>query len=63
MNSQEIVDEDALDSEALQAQIDMSMSFAQDLVTSWIQPHKYPKSSRRNDLEKELMESMRRPPR
>ncbi|KJA29841.1 hypothetical protein HYPSUDRAFT_196171 [Hypholoma sublateritium FD-334 SS-4] len=62
MNSQDI-DEDALDSEALQAQIDLSMSFAQGLVSSWMDPHKFPKNSRKKDLEKELTEYMRRPPR
>lgn len=62
MNSQDI-DEDALDSEALQAQIDLSMSFAQGLVSSWMDPHKFPKNSRQKDLEKELTDYMRRPPR
>lgn len=57
------IDEDALDSEALQAQIDLSMSFAQDLVSSWMAPHKFPTNSRKKDLEKELTDYMRRPPR
>lgn len=61
MNSHEI-DEDAIDLEALQAQIDISMSFAQNMVSSWVKPsHKLPKSSR--DTEAELKEYMRRPPR
>ncbi|KAF8969469.1 hypothetical protein BDZ97DRAFT_1915420 [Flammula alnicola] len=62
MNAREI-DEDALDPEALQAQIDLSMSFAQNLVSSWMEPHKFPTNSRKKDLEKELTEYMRRPPR
>ncbi|KAK2466098.1 hypothetical protein APHAL10511_001740 [Amanita phalloides] len=52
-----------LDLDTLQAQIDMSMSFAQDLVSSWIQPSKVISSSRVCDLEKELKEYMRRPAR
>ncbi|KAJ3518076.1 hypothetical protein NLJ89_g96 [Agrocybe chaxingu] len=61
--SSDIVDEDSMDVEALQAQIDLSMSFAQDLVTSWMDPRKFPASSRRNDLEKELSSYMKRPSR
>jgi len=52
-----------LDLASLQAQIDMSMSFAQDLVSSWVEPSKVATSSRSHDLEKELKEHMRRPPR
>ncbi|KAF8351590.1 hypothetical protein F5887DRAFT_1195883 [Amanita rubescens] len=52
-----------LDLASLQAQIDMSMSFAQDLVSSWVEPNKVASSSRSHDLEKELKEHMRRPPR
>lgn len=62
MNSQDI-DEDSVDIEALQAQIDLSMSFAQNLVSSWVEPHKLAKSSRNKDLERELSDYMRRPPR
>ena len=55
--------EDEIDTEALQAQIDLSMSFAQDLVTSWIKPsHKLVLNSHK-DTERELQEYMRRPPR
>lgn len=57
------MDEDAIDTEALQAQIDLSMSFAQNLVSSWIQPHKIPRNPRKKDLEKELSEYMQRPAR
>lgn len=54
------VDEDSIDPEALQAQIDLSMSFAQNLVCSWIGPQQLP---RRKDLEKEINEYIKRPPR
>ncbi|RDB22530.1 hypothetical protein Hypma_009990 [Hypsizygus marmoreus] len=54
--------EDDIDLEALQAQIDLSMSFAQNMVSSWVKPsRKLPKGSR--DTEAELKEYMRRPPR
>lgn len=55
-------DED-IDTETLQAKIDLSMSFAQDLVSSWINPKlNLPRNSGK-DLEKELKEYMRRPAR
>ena len=56
------MDEDAIDAEALQAQIDLSMSFAQNLVSSWIQPHKN-RPKKEKDLGKELSEYMQRPAR
>lgn len=59
----EVVDNDSIDTEALQAQIDLSMSFAQGLVSSWMKSHKLPTNSRKRDLEKELSEYMKRPPR
>ncbi|KAF8914159.1 hypothetical protein CPB84DRAFT_1820075 [Gymnopilus junonius] len=62
MNSAEM-NEDEIDTEALQAQIDLSMSFAQNLVSSWIEPQKYPSSSRRKNVEQELVEYIKRPPR
>ncbi|KAF9534731.1 hypothetical protein CPB83DRAFT_923874 [Crepidotus variabilis] len=55
--------EDSIDTETLQAQIDLSMSFAQNLISSWMEPAQLPTSTRRKDLEKELMENMKRPPR
>ncbi|THH19912.1 hypothetical protein EW146_g1365 [Bondarzewia mesenterica] len=62
------LEEDDIDIETLQAQIDMSMAFAQDLVSSWVQPSRASgsasQSSRRyKDAEKELEELLRRPPR
>jgi len=55
-------DEDEIDTEALQAQIDLSMSFAENLVSSWVKTsRKLPSRSR--DVEAELREYMRRPPR
>jgi len=62
MDSEE-VDENSIDAEALQAQIDLSMSFAQSLVSSWLEPQEFPASSRNRDLEKDLTEYMKRPPR
>ncbi|KAF7432937.1 hypothetical protein PC9H_004881 [Pleurotus ostreatus] len=63
MTSSVPVDDDSIDAETLQAQIDMSLSFAQDLVTSWIKPsNKMAPRSTRN-IEDELKEYMRRPPR
>lgn len=63
MKPDDVIDESSLDAEALQAQIDLSMSFAQDLVSTWLDPSKFSKSSRKQDLEKELTDYMRRPPR
>lgn len=57
------LDEDAIDLQDLQAQIDLSMSFAQNLVTSWVKPTQYSQTSRQNDLENEIKEYMRRPTR
>lgn len=56
--------DDEIDSETLQAQMDLSMSFAHNLVTSWLQstqvaqPH-----SGISDAERILEEELRRPPR
>jgi hypothetical protein len=61
MNSQ--ADEDAIDLQDLQAQIDLSMSFAQNLITSWVKPTHYSQSSRQKDLENGIKEYMRRPAR
>lgn len=57
------IDEDAITAESLQAQIDMSMSFAQSLVTSWVKPSSKASSSRSRVLESELLETARRRPR
>jgi hypothetical protein len=54
--------EDEIDTEALQAQIDLSMSFAQNLVSSWVKPSSKI-TNRSRDVEDELKEYMRRPPR
>ncbi|EED84464.1 predicted protein [Postia placenta Mad-698-R] len=58
-------DEDDIDVETLQAQVDMSMAFTQNLVSSWMTPSKgkLPSSSSHLNDEKELEEYMRRPPR
>ncbi|KAJ7094581.1 hypothetical protein B0H15DRAFT_946981 [Mycena belliarum] len=56
-------DSEDIDSEALQAQIDLSLSFAQNLVSSWVKPMRNPPKSSSRALEAELKEYMRRPPR
>jgi len=58
-----MVDEDNIDTEALQAQIDLSMSFAQTLVSSWLKPQKASAFSRKRNFEAELRDYMHRPPR
>lgn len=57
------LNEDAIDLQELQAQIDLSMSFAQNLVTSWVKPTHSAQQTKQNDLENELKEYMRRPAR
>ncbi|KAG1815590.1 uncharacterized protein BJ212DRAFT_228214 [Suillus subaureus] len=60
----DLLADDDIDTETLQAQIDMSMSFAEDLVSSWIQPaHKANLSKSAVDAQKLLDEQLRRPPR
>ncbi|KAJ3576172.1 hypothetical protein NP233_g596 [Leucocoprinus birnbaumii] len=56
-------DEEAMDFQDLQAQIDLSMSFAQNLVSSWVKPTQYTQTNRQVDLENEIKEYMRRPAR
>ncbi|KAL4076140.1 hypothetical protein V8B97DRAFT_1924035 [Scleroderma yunnanense] len=55
--------EDDIDPETLQAQIDMSMSFAHSLATSWIQTGNVARHSGITDMERMLHEELRRPPR
>ncbi|KAH8118715.1 hypothetical protein DFH11DRAFT_1568837 [Phellopilus nigrolimitatus] len=54
-----------VDLEALQAQIDLSMALADELVASWVKPAFKTGASKRTarDTEKELEEYLRRPPR
>jgi hypothetical protein len=54
---------DETDTETLQAQIDLSLSFAQNLVSSWVKPSVKLSLSRRNNIEEELESYIRRPPR
>ncbi|KAG6869347.1 hypothetical protein C0993_000100 [Termitomyces sp. T159_Od127] len=56
-------DEDSVNLEALQAQIDMSMAFAENMVSSWVKPSRKLSSRSDRDFEAELKEYMRRPPR
>lgn len=55
--------EDEIDAETLQAQIDMSMSFTHELVSSWVKPSSKLASRKRTDARKELEEAMKRPAR
>ncbi|KAJ3813912.1 hypothetical protein F5876DRAFT_73458 [Lentinula aff. lateritia] len=55
--------EDDIEPEALQAQIDLSMSVTNVLVSSWMKPSNKPKTLYNQTLETELKEYMRRPPR
>ncbi|KAG2154970.1 uncharacterized protein EDB93DRAFT_1247926 [Suillus bovinus] len=56
--------DDDIDTETLQAQINMSMLFAEDLVSSWIKPiHKANLSKSTVNAQTLLDEQLRRPPR
>jgi len=55
--------DDAIELNDLQAQIDLSMSFARNLVTSWVNATHYTQTRRQEALEDEIKESMRRPAR
>ncbi|KAI0042254.1 hypothetical protein FA95DRAFT_1598547 [Auriscalpium vulgare] len=60
--------ENDIDTETLQAQIDLSMAYAEELVASWVKPLARASSSasakaRAPDAEKELEALLRRPPR
>jgi len=56
-----MVAEDDVDAESLQAQVDMTMSFAHNLVTSWIKPCYL--AQLRSNATSILEEELRRPPR
>ncbi|KAG1752610.1 uncharacterized protein EDB91DRAFT_1103479 [Suillus paluster] len=63
-DTMDLVADDDIDTETLQAKINMSMSFAEDLVSSWIKPaHKANLSKSAVDAQKLLDEQLRRPPR
>ncbi|KAK7061892.1 hypothetical protein R3P38DRAFT_2832142 [Favolaschia claudopus] len=56
--------EEDIDIETLQAQIDLSLAYTQNLVSSWVKPSNKPtKNSTRALIEAEIKDSMRRPPR
>ncbi|KAJ3524214.1 hypothetical protein NMY22_g11098 [Coprinellus aureogranulatus] len=57
------MDGDDVSLENLQAQIDMSMSFAQSLVSTWVKPRQSGRSKRKLELENDLLEATRRRPR
>jgi len=60
-----MADDEDIGLETLQAQVDMSLAFTQNLVSTWLKPTegKLPSSKARNNEEKELEEYMRRPAR
>ncbi|KAH8106041.1 hypothetical protein BXZ70DRAFT_412379 [Cristinia sonorae] len=60
----ELDNDDNVDLEALQAQIDLSLSHTKNLVSSWLKPaYGSNSSSRKGDQDKEIEELLRRPPR
>ena len=59
-----VAEDDGLDAESLQAQVDMTMSFAHNLVTSWIKPSNLAQlRSSSVNATPILEEELRRPPR
>jgi hypothetical protein len=54
---------DDLDLEALQAQIDLTMAYAHELASSWVNPSLKSSGESSRGWEKELEQHMRRPPR
>ncbi|CCM05566.1 uncharacterized protein FIBRA_07793 [Fibroporia radiculosa] len=61
----DVADDDDIDLETLQAQVDVSMAYTENLVSSWMKSSEgeLPSSGPRRNEEKELEEYMRRPPR
>lgn len=59
---EELPIEDDIDLEALQAQIDLSLAHTKELVSSWIKPSASSSKTRKN-VDKEIEEILRRPPR
>ena len=55
-------EEEELDDETIQARLDASLARIYDVTSTWLKPKKTP-SAPKKDLEKELEEIMRRPPR
>jgi hypothetical protein len=55
------MEEDDIDNETIQARVNASLAYVNDLVSSWMKPPKNPSSHK--DVEKEIEELMRRPPR
>ena len=61
----DVVDDDNIDLEELQAQIDLTLANTQNLVASWIDPNYGPSTSKQTlaNQEKEIEELLKRPPR
>ena len=58
------IDEESISLESLQAQIDMSMSFATSMISGWVKPTAgRVGSSKRKELEAELLNGARLRPR
>jgi hypothetical protein len=56
--------DDDIDVEALEARINLSMAYVDNLVSSWIKPSAKASLPQRNtNIDRELEEIMRRPPR
>jgi hypothetical protein len=54
---------DDIDTEALQSQIDLSMSLVHNIVSSWMKPSQKGGAKSNDNAHQELEEYMRRPPR
>lgn len=63
-NSSTQLNDDATDLSTLQAQIDLSMSVAHDMISSWVKPSKQQVARpKKDDVEEILKEYIHRPPR
>lgn len=60
---EELVDDEGIDLETLQAQIDLSLANTQTLVSSWLKPGRGESSAKRDDHEREIQELLKRPAR
>ncbi len=61
---EDLVNDEELDLEALQARIDLSLAQTQNLVATWLKPSKSASAgSSRINQEKDIQELLKRPPR